>query len=503
MVAIALLVAHKPWALTSPQLWAEDGCVHLLENEQLGLRALLTPYRGYLHTLPRLIAWLASHTVDIAYWPAFYNGAALLVTFLLFLRLASPRCDLPGKHWLVLSFALVAHTGEVFFNITNLHWITAFFLLLQALLPRPTTWPQRLGDLAIVFLVGLSRPFVILFLPLFAWRFLRERNADTLAALLVAGACAAIQGYFVKTTGAGFFAQPPEPFSLTKMLTIASSRLVVWPLFGAHVASTLSWTAQRVIGTGFVALLLVGALRPHPRRWLRAQLVVAFGLFTTVVLYRTRPDSWAQPDLVNADSYFFIPRLLLAWLLIWEFDARPRVVAWAARGLCLLAVVLELPNHVKPAPADLHWENYCDAIRRGVPVQIPILPVPWVIQYPGRPARMLPASAAASYRPAVPDVAGDVRDKYLADGIFPGRALRTAAPIRTWSSWDRTGRSTGSLIFGPFAAPERLYFAVGGFPREPGNHLFIELVATHDRIDARPANPGAQWQLLEFPVPET
>lgn len=503
LAAIALLIAHKPWALTNPQLWAEDGCVHLLDNEQLGLRAFLTPYRGYLHTLPRLIAWLASHTVDIAHWPAFYNGTSLLVTFLLFLRLASPRCDLPGKKWLVLSFALAAHTGEVFFNITNLHWITAFFLLLQTLLPRPVNWTQRLGDLALVFLVGLSGPFVILFLPLFAWRFVRERHADTLAPLLLAGACAAIQGYFVRTTGTDYFAQPPEPFSLVKLLTIASSRLVVWPLFGTHLANTLPWVAQRGIGVGFIALLLVWALRPHPRRWLRAQLVVAFLLFTTVVLYRTRPDSWPLPDLVNADSYFFIPRILLAWLLIWEFDARPRAVALAARGLCLLGVLLELPHHIKPPPKDLHWKESCDAIRRGVPAEIPILPDGWVIRYPGRPARVLPASAAASFRPAHPNVAGDVLNNFAADGIFPGDALRTAAPSRTWSSWDNSGQATGSLVLGPFPAPERLCFAVGGYPREPGNHLFIELVATRERIDARPANPGAHWQLLELPVPET
>lgn len=503
LVAIALLIAHKPWALTKPQLWAEDGCVHLLDNEQLGLRAFLTPYRGYLHTLPRLIAWLASHTVDIAYWPAFYSSAALLVTFLLFLRLASPRCDLPGKTWLVLSFPLAAHTGEVFFNITNLHWITGFFLLLQAVLPRPVTWTQRLGDLALVFLVGLSGPFVILFLPLFAWRFLRERNADTLAALLVAGACAAIQGYFVKTTGAAYFAQPAEPFSLVKMLTIASSRLAVWPLFGTHVATTLPWLAQRVVGTGFIALLLVWALRPHPRRWLRAQLVTAFVLFTTIVLYRTRPDSWAEPDLVNADSYFFIPRLLLVWLLIWEFDALPRAVALTARWLCVFAVLLELPDHVKPALKDLHWEKYCDAIRRGVPAQIPIQPDGWVIQYPGRPARTFPASAATSYRPALPQVAGNVLGNFPASGVFPGEALSTAMPSRTWTSLEKSGQATGSVVLGPFPAPPLLCFAVGGYPREPGNHLFIELIATHERIDARPINPGPHWRLLELPLPDT
>ena len=503
VAALGLLIAHKPWALTHSQLWAEDGVVHLLENEQLGLRALLTPHRGYLHMLPRLIAWLASHTVDVAYWPTFYNWSALLVTVLLFLRMASSRCDLPGKPWLLLSFVFAAHTGDVLFNITNLHWIAAFFLLIQTLMPRATTWPQRIVDLAIVFIVGLTGPFVILFLPLFALRFARERHADTLSPLLVAGACAAIQVYFVKTTGGTYFAEPPEPFSLAKMLTIAGSRLVVWPLFGTYVASTISLLALRVIGTIFIALLFVWALRPHPRRWMRGQLITAFVFFTTIVLYRTRPDSWPYPDLVNADSYFFIPRLLLAWLLIWELYARPRAVAWAARGLCMLAVALELPDHVKPALKDLHWEEHCDAIRRGVPANIPILPEPWVLQYPGRPKQKLIPSDIPSFRSAMPDVAGNVLGLFPLGGVFPGGALRTSGPIRTWSSWDGKGNSTGSVVLGPFPAPDRLYFAVGGYPRELGNHLFLELVATQERIDLRPpTNPGAQWQLLDQPLPD-
>lgn len=107
LAATAILIARKPWALTTPQLWAEDGSVHLNLVDQWGLRALIIPDRGYLNLIPRIIAWVAKITADVAHWPAMYNGAALLVTVLVFARLASDRLALPGKAWLVLAFVLV------------------------------------------------------------------------------------------------------------------------------------------------------------------------------------------------------------------------------------------------------------------------------------------------------------------------------------------------------------------------------------------------------------
>ncbi len=53
---------------------------------------------------------------------ATYHATAFIVAVALFVRLASKRFDLTGKPWHVLSFVLGAHTGEVWFNLTNLHY---------------------------------------------------------------------------------------------------------------------------------------------------------------------------------------------------------------------------------------------------------------------------------------------------------------------------------------------------------------------------------------------
>lgn len=386
IAGVALLVLRKPWALHTPQLHAEDGSVFLQQDDQLGAGAIFLPYQGYLHLLPRLIAWLASHTADPAWWPAIYNGTAFLITAAMLARFASPRLDLPGKPWLVLAFALVPHTGEVFFTITNLQWLTAFVLLQQVLMARPVTWAQRIADLAILALVGLTGPFAILFLPLFAWRAWRERHTDALAALAVVAACAAVQGALVLRTG--FHSEAATPHSSPGVLfAVLGCRLFVWPVFGLWGAYAESVAGRAVIGCGAVGALAVWALRPDPRRLLRAQVLVALALVTVACLARVRPDRWETVNVVIGDRYFYMSRVLVAWLLIWEFDAVPRGVARAARALCVIGALANLPGFRLPASPDYHWAEHCDPIRRGVPANINTLPEGWFIEYPGRPKK--------------------------------------------------------------------------------------------------------------------
>jgi hypothetical protein len=78
-------------------------------------------------------------------------------------------------------------------------------------------------------------------------------------------------------------------------------------------------------------------VRREPRRNVRAFIVTTFCLITVASVYRVRADVWSHDNLINGDRYFYMPRVLLAWLFIFEFDARPRAVAWLARGIATRA----------------------------------------------------------------------------------------------------------------------------------------------------------------------
>jgi hypothetical protein len=354
----------------------------------MGLRAWWEPYNGYLHLLPRIIAWLASHTADPAWWPAIYNGSAFVITLLLFARIASQRVELPLKPAIMLTFVLVVGTSEVLINATNLQWVTAFFLVVQVFTAPARSAPQRVGDVAILLVIGLNGPFAIMFLPLFAWRAWSERNRDTLAALLAVGTCAAIQGWFLFRTGPGLHLQAiDDPFRLKGFLAIIGTRLVTWPLFGPAAVRAWPPAVHAAIAVITILPLLLWALRRDERRRHRGTIVAAFLMITVASVYRARADIWSHDDLVNGDRYFYIPRVLLAWLVVWELDSRTRATAWIARGACLLAVVMHAPRFTLPAPPDYHWAENCDPIRKGTPANIYTLPEGWFIEYPGRPPK--------------------------------------------------------------------------------------------------------------------
>jgi hypothetical protein len=380
----ALLALRKPHALLTPQFWAEDGSVFLIEQDQLGLAALLAPYMGYLHTIPRLVAWLAAHLLDPAAWPGFYNGTAFAIWLAVIARTFSPRLPLPHKPWLALLIFVGPQTGEILFNLTNVQWIAAFVLVQQAIIARPQTRAQRLGDLALLAIVGLTGPFVIALLPLFAWRCWRDRHSDNLAVLVLATACAATQAWFIHRAQITFEHQH-APFQLFNTLTVLARRLLIWPALGPNLAHDLPTMVISLIGVAFTAVLFARALRPDPRRLVRVQIFAALVLLMLAGFIRMRPDTWTSDDLAFSDRYFFLPRVLLAWLIVFEIDAAARPVAWTARLVAVFMSLVHLPTYRLPAPTNYHWAEHCDPIRRGVPAKIPILPEDWILDYPGRP----------------------------------------------------------------------------------------------------------------------
>ena len=209
-----------------------------------------------------------------------------------------------------------------------------------------------------------------------------------MAVLLLVSACAATQAYFLKTAGLHSDAAA-QPLHLAELLERTGARLIIWPFFGSRAVTLLPHFALAAIAVVAIFAIALWALRPHPRRTLRAQVLVAWALITVSCVYRSRPDTWDVPieDLGYAEPYFYLSRLLLVWLVIWEFDAKPQAVALVAKIACVVGALLALPDSRVHDMPDCHWAENCEPIRRGVPAKIPIMPEGWILDYPGRTAK--------------------------------------------------------------------------------------------------------------------
>ena len=384
-LAAVLLVVQQPWALTHAQLSGEDGSVHLVDVDAHGWGALLIAYRGYLHTLPRLVALAARAVADVSAWPTLYNGLSYAIAVVVLLRIASPRLEVPAKPAFILAVVCAANTGEVFLNATNLHWLTALVLVVASSLKAPRSRLSEAIDLALVVLVGLTGPFSIVFLPLFVARWIRERGGYAARLLVTVLVCAAVQAFEVLSSARNL-SEVRGGFHGERALVALGTRLAAWPLLGPQGVRALGDLGCALTGAAVAALAVAVCLAKGPGRPQRLFIGAAFLLITAACLYRLRPDTWAWVDLESGDSYFFIPRVLLAWLLLGAWDGRAAWVRWGVGAALGLGIVLNLYSFVVAAPADLDWVRACDPIRRGEAADIPTLPEGWVVHYPGRPA---------------------------------------------------------------------------------------------------------------------
>ena len=197
-VGVALFAARALPRFRDPALFAEDGEIFLAGAYNDGLAALVEPYAGYLHLVPRLVA-AATVWVPITAVPLVYLVATVVIHLAFLAPALSRRLDpvLPSalyRSGLFVSLCLLPALWEVYGNIANLIFAAATALTLVLISVDPRTRPGRWIEIVAIGLIGLSGPLIVLFVPFFVWRWLRlGRTRHSLAVTIVAVATAAVQ----------------------------------------------------------------------------------------------------------------------------------------------------------------------------------------------------------------------------------------------------------------------------------------------------------------------
>ena len=200
---VLLLAGAAVWLLRGwsriahPTLWAEDATEFVAGAYQHPVHALIEPYAGYLHAVPRLIALVAS-PLPLTWLPTVYAlaaaaGAVAVAGLTLSARL---RWLLPHRWQPPLAFALLIllpGMDEPYANIANLIFFTGLALVLLGLCDDPATRAGRVTELAALVPLVLTGPFAILALPVFCARWWRLRGVHPVRAIAIVTAGAAVQ----------------------------------------------------------------------------------------------------------------------------------------------------------------------------------------------------------------------------------------------------------------------------------------------------------------------
>ncbi|RKZ53139.1 MAG: hypothetical protein DRR16_00060 [Candidatus Parabeggiatoa sp. nov. 3] len=388
LLCLMILIYREPDGFFNPQFWAEDGSLFFKQNLTLSISAIWQPYVGYLLIIPRLVAYFSGF-FPVSWVPALYNLGFIILTLFVINYLLSSRIHLPFKPFLAITIVFLPYNGEILMSLTNVQWILAIVLILFIIQDKPNTTRQLLLDTATIIAIGLTGPFIVLFLPLFLFRIIYIcRSYYSLHLLSVAFLLSLIQGYFIwqasKPVSSGELAHSLE--ALEQVLAMRFSGTL---FFGDYISLALN--SHLLAGMTiilFAGLLTFAILETRQKRLPIFVFLLGGCIITLACFYKFRYNLHVLVPFNNGYRYFYIPHLLIVWSLIVCFDSKGISKFISALLLLMVSVSLSSFSHFQVAPlTDYHWEKYSKQIEREKDIKIPINPDGWFLKIKNSPQK--------------------------------------------------------------------------------------------------------------------
>lgn len=352
LLVFASTALRLPGTFLYPSFWAEDLTIFFKESIEMGPAALGQPIYGSYHTLPRLIALVAS-LCPISWAPALFAlGAGLVssVCLALFSR--------PGFRWLVPRddvrllvcwlFSFVPGTIECFFGLSTSNY-SVFAGVLFLLLERDEAGRWRMGlrrALLVSFLWFSLGQGVVLGL-LLAYLYWLTRNRNHLLCLGALGLAALLN----LTVSAQNTYRPTElpGFAYLALVYVENLfvRLAFVPLAGLWIERVRAMPdalffliSAALLGGYLYAVIRKRALDGEGARVLAVAVLTTMAQFPLIALARDYGiDLLRRPAMHLEGRYALVPSILsIVLLAVWlTRPARSRVGRASAVALLLWA----------------------------------------------------------------------------------------------------------------------------------------------------------------------
>lgn len=402
VVATILMAAKSPDSLTIPQLWAEDGVIFFAQQYGHATPAIFTPYAGYLHAIPRLVAWLAS-AFNPANIPAIYNTAALFISAFCVVYVTKRLDQYIPASVVFLSFFLVPTGGEIFGTLTNVQWFTQIALIAACIIPSEDQGHVKpIAAFLMVLVLALTGPFsvfiVALLAPLYAivwldgWlrrsslpfvdscRFMcRKLSPSRIGALAI--------GAFVQILCLITDAQRPHHNfpPIHKLLDVTFGEIVPLHIFGQAFLTKTAWLVIE-------AIIIVGVITRSRASWeKRLTLITILALACIVALAGTMLTGFDYFRTFGfGDRYFYFVKIVFWWMvcfgLIGNGNTDSRQVENGVIGAMIFFAMLNPLLLQRGTSPDLHWKE--QVISLGQPGHHEInIPPSWTINITTKPKR--------------------------------------------------------------------------------------------------------------------
>lgn len=316
-LAAGVMLLRPPGGSPWDWLYAEDGAIFVsAAADGHGVRALLEPYAGYGHLLPRLVAALSALLPlrDAALVCAAAAAVAVgLLGAVLVHALAGWVPSLGVRAALGLAPALLpAARFELLDNIANLHWYL-FATCFAVLLWRPRGLAGAGVAAGVALLTTGSDPLAVTLTVLVAARLLAlPLREQAVVAGFVAGG--GLQLAVVLRGHRAVAAGPDGATDLVRSWLVRVPLQLAGPTTGTEAFRAVGWVAP-VLATG-VLLLALAPLLPRPG----GALLVAAALFVGGAAFGlSEGTSWSPAMLPRGRSvsflegsrYAFLPLMLL------------------------------------------------------------------------------------------------------------------------------------------------------------------------------------------------
>ncbi|MGD2133061.1 MAG: hypothetical protein PVI23_09735 [Maricaulaceae bacterium] len=345
---ILVLIARRPDQLRRPEVWIEEGTVYFPDYLEHGAATLAEPVSGYLITPSKLIH-LIGVQVSFEHYPEVSYALAMAVSVLVALAILRAPTLLPFKAAAALAPFLIPARPEVFATAPYIYWhvgLLAPLALLWRIDGSHAGWRAGLAAAG-----GLSSPFAVALLPLFAIRALWRRTGADIATLLALGAAAAIQISLVAGHNYPF---PDLAENLRPLMIIEK---YVGDFF-------INIQGEELLSAGLGALALGAGLFAAVQALRRGEMLIP-ALIACLAAAIGVSVLRAPTELVdahgNAPRYFYYPFVFIAWITLALFAryARRRRLIGAVLGLAFLNGLVEF-SQVHP---DVDWTGTARACR--------------------------------------------------------------------------------------------------------------------------------------------